>query len=75
MKNLKKVTGILVALTLAVGVIGCGASKNNNVTEKADKTETASNENKELKKSSGRNDRIRWLYDRKCSNCTERKIL
>lgn len=50
MKNLKKVTGILVALTLAVGVIGCGASKNNNVTEKADKTENASNENKELKK-------------------------
>ena len=40
MKNLKKVTGILVALTLAVGVIGCGASKNNNVTEKADNTET-----------------------------------
>ena len=50
MKNIKKFTGILLALTIVFGVTGCGSSKDNNVTEKAAQTETASTENKELKK-------------------------
>ena len=58
MKNLKKLTGILLALTLVAGVVGCGDSKDNNVKTETEVTETAtdntdesgSNDTTELKK-------------------------